>query len=203
MNEAAQPAKAHTGDLRRLTLFIRVAIAFFGATLIAIIGYTGWTANKNAIAGEKMLLDNALNQTIARMLNEQKSVAWWDDSVTNISKKKFDLDFIDTNFGVFLTETYGQNEVYILDPDNKPVYAYMDGGRAAPSTFDKRTDGIMPLVNEIRDNAAAGLSRRPDTFAAGQGGYSYGKLDDARWNQLMEINLLGVFRDLGLVADAV
>ncbi|MGZ5916928.1 MAG: hypothetical protein ACXWJ4_06340, partial [Methyloceanibacter sp.] len=61
------------------------AIALFGLLLLAIIAYAGWSANQAATERERTLLENAFNQSIARALNEQKSVAWWDDAVTKIT----------------------------------------------------------------------------------------------------------------------
>src|SRR5689334_6583008 len=114
----------YDGDLRRLTRIIRGAIAFFGVALLAIIAFAGWSANRSATDIERALLDNALNQSIAAVLDGQKSVAWWDEAVTNTQDGAINLDFVDAEFGIFLTETYGNNEIYILDAGDKPVYAY-------------------------------------------------------------------------------
>ena len=84
---------------------------------------------KPRLNGERTLVANALNQSIARVLNEQKSVAWWDDPVYKITDKAIDLEFTDANFGIFLTETYGHDEVYILNAADKPLYAFFGGKR--------------------------------------------------------------------------
>jgi len=46
-------AKHFSGDLRRLTSLIALAIAFFGVLLLAIIVYAGWTANETATERER------------------------------------------------------------------------------------------------------------------------------------------------------
>ncbi|WP_141701436.1 hypothetical protein, partial [Methyloceanibacter marginalis] len=68
-----------------MTTLISVAIAFFGLLLLAIIAYAGWSANQTAVDRERTLLDNAFNESILRVLNEQKSIAWWDDPVVKIT----------------------------------------------------------------------------------------------------------------------
>ena len=83
-------------------------------------------------SSERTLLANALNQSIARALNEQKSIAWWDDPVVKITDEAIDLEFTDANFGVFLTETYGHDEVYILNAKDQPLYAFANANDAIP-----------------------------------------------------------------------
>ena len=161
-----------------------MVIAFFGLVLLAIIAYAGWSANQTAIEREQILLDNALNQSIASVLNEQKSVAWWDDAVLNITDDAIDLDFVDANFGIFLTETYAQDEVYILNAEDKPLYAWFNEARADPSTFERHRPAIEAVVKEARDGKPnPHLKARPDSFSASQTSYRLlaGVLGVARW----------------------
>jgi sensor domain CHASE-containing protein len=172
-----------SGDLKRLTATIGAAIAFFGLLLLAIIAYAGWAANQLATEQERTLLENALNQSIARVLNEQKSVAWWDDAVVKITDKAIDLDFADANFGIFLTETYGQDEVYILNGGDRPLYAWANAERGDPSIFERRRDVAAPIITEARGGSAQNLRRRPDMFSDSQTNYRVlaGVLNVARW----------------------
>ena len=175
--------KYFSGDLRNLTKIIGVAIAFFGVLLLAIIAHTGWSANKAATETERSLLNNAFDQAIARALNEQKSVAWWDDSVLKITDEAVDLDFTNANFGIFLTETYGHDEVYILNRDNHPLYAFKDGARGDASVFELRRPTLAALIAEARSGQRSGLAPRPDTFSEAQANYHLlaGAVNAARW----------------------
>ena len=141
---------------------IAAAIAVFGVLLLAIIAYAGWSANDTAIEQESLLVENALNENIARALNEQKSVAWWDDPITKITDKAIDLEFTDANFGVFLTETYAHDEVYILNALDRPLYGFANGKRLDPSAFEKRRPALDALVAEIRRGDHSRLKARPD-----------------------------------------
>jgi diguanylate cyclase (GGDEF)-like protein len=173
------------GDLRRLTRTIGVAITFFGLVLLAIIAYTGWSDNEAAIDRERNLIENALNHRIARMLNEQKSVAWWDDAVTKITDKTIDLDFTDTEFGIFLTETYGHDEVHILDGGDRPIYSFFDAKQQDPSDFGTRRPAVEALIAEARRGRGphSNLRTRPDTFGESQSNHRIlaGPGQAARW----------------------
>lgn len=176
--------KLYAGDLRRLTRIIRAAISFFGVLLLAIIAFAGWSANKTATDSERTLVENALNQEIGAVLNGQKSVAWWDDAVNATADGALNVEFADAEFGLFLGETYGHDEIYILDTQNEAIYAYKDGARADPSIFAKRKAAIAPVVNEARNGTAnTNLKARPDEFGRAQINYKVlaGVLQTARW----------------------
>jgi sensor domain CHASE-containing protein len=162
-----------SGDLRSLTRIVGAAIAFFGLLLLAVIAYAGWSANETSRDRERTLVENALNESIARALSEQKSVAWWDDPITKITDKEIDLEFTDANFGIFLTETYSHDEVFILNAEDRPLYAFAKGERLDPSTFEQRRSALEPVIAEIRKGENSKLESRPNTFNESQGEYKF------------------------------
>ena len=182
-SEPTSQLQNHDGNVHRLMMLTAAGITFAGIALLAIIAYAGSAANRSATDRERTLLQNALNRGIARALNEQKSVAWWDDSVTKITGASIDLEFTDSNFGVFLTETYGHDEVYILNAENKPLYAFTGGARADPSAFEQRRQALEGIIGETRGTVASKLKARPDTFGADQSNYRIlgGAVGIARW----------------------
>ncbi len=179
----ASQLQHHDGNVHRLTMLTAAGITLAGIALLAIIAYAGTAANRSASERERTLLQNALNRGIARALNEQKSVAWWDDSVVKITDAAIDLEFTDSNFGVFLTETYGHDEVYILNAENKPLYAFTGGARAEPSGFEHRRKALEGIIGETRGTLPSNLKSRPDTFGADQSNYRVldGAVGIARW----------------------
>ena len=164
--------------------FTRWAISFFGLLLLVTIAFAGWSTNKAATDTERALISNAANQSIANVLDGQKSVAWWDDAVTKITPEAIDLEFTDSNFGVFLTETYGHDEVYILDGNDRPLYAFSEQTRRDPMAFEIRRANLAPVINEVRRGADTGVLRsRPDEFKNANRDYKLlgGPLETARW----------------------
>ena len=183
--QTASPSKQqhHEGNVYRLTMLTAAGITLAGMALLAIIAFAGSAANRSATERERTLLQNALNRGIARALNEQKSVAWWDDSVVKITDTSIDLEFTDSNFGVFLTETYGHDEVYILNAEDKPLYAFSGGARAETSAFEPRRKTLDAIISETRGTLPSNLKARPDTFGADQSNYRVldGAVGIARW----------------------
>ena len=154
-------------NLRRLAQVVGGTVAVASALLICVIVYTGIKANRTEVQAERARIENALNQSVARTLDQQKSVAWWDDAVRLIVDTP-DLGFIDSNFGIFLTETYGHDEVYIVDSQNKPVYAYRDQGRQEPDAFEARRQEVLQVLTATRTGGNAGLVERDDFFSERQ-----------------------------------
>lgn len=170
------------GDLRKLMNLTAAGIIAAGVLLIAIISYAASTANTSATERERILVQNALNRGILRALNEQKSVAWWDEAYAKISGAEIDLGFVDNEFGIFLTETYGHDKVFILSPEGKPVYAYTQGARADAASYQAYEHVLAPVVEDVVSGSSK-LIKRPDLFGDAHGHYRTigGQLDKARW----------------------
>lgn len=183
----AEPAQQATlrpdeSELRQLMNLSAVGILTAGILLIAIIAYAASTANSSATERERILVQNALNRGILRALNEQKSVAWWDEAYVNTKSGAMDLAFVDNEFGIFLTETYGHDKVFILSPQGQPVYAFADGARAEASSFEAYRAILAPMVEEVLTGKSK-LVKRPDLFGEAHGHYRTigDQLAKARW----------------------
>lgn len=175
--------RASDSEFRRLANLTAAGIIGAAILLIAIITFAATMANSSATERERILLQNAINRGILRALNEQKSVAWWDDAYTKTSGTGLDLNFVDTEFGIFLTETYGHDKIFILSPDDQPVYAYAGGARGSPGDFDSYRSTLDPIVEEVRSGDMSRLAQRPDLFGETQGHYRTigNALQTARW----------------------
>ena len=98
-----------------------------------------------------------------------------------ITDDAIDLEFTDANFGIFLTETYAHDEVYILNAENRPLYAFAEGKRLDPADFTKRLPELRSVIDEIRSGKHT-LTSRPNTFNESQGNYRFlTGVQIARW----------------------
>jgi diguanylate cyclase (GGDEF)-like protein len=154
---------------------IGFALIFFGAVMLAIIAYAGISANRNAVERERQLVENALDQAVSRVLNEEKAIAWWDDAVDNAQSRPLDLEWIETNIGVYFYETYGHDEIYLVDGANQPVYANIGGElqRDAHDAFTRREEVLHSVVWAARGTPDASLRIRDAAFTEDQERYSF------------------------------
>lgn len=160
-------------DLRRLTATIGAALAIFGALIMAIVAYAGFSANQAAVQRERQLVENALDQSVSRVLDQQKAIAWWDDAVIHAQMRPVDTEWLETNVGVYFNETYGHDEVLIVDSQNRPVYANVGGQIANPiATYAARRGVLDQIVREARHGADGHLRARDRAFVESQSNYS-------------------------------
>jgi diguanylate cyclase (GGDEF)-like protein len=163
----------YKNDLSRLTLLIGGALAFFGVILVGVVAYAGWSSNRTAVVRERQLVENALDQSVSRVLDQQKAIAWWDDAVAAVQKTHPDIEWLETNFGVYFFETYGHDEVIIVDGQNRPMYANVGGHIADPAqAYAAHRTVLDRIVNEARGGADGTLRRRDSAFTESQGNYN-------------------------------
>jgi diguanylate cyclase (GGDEF)-like protein len=166
---------SYRDNLQRLTLTIGGALLFFGVILVAVVAYAGWSANRTSIERERTLVENALDQAVSTILNQEKTICWWDDAVVNAQKRPLDLEWIETNIGVYFYETYGHDEVYLVDGDNQPIYANVQGKlqNNPVASYARHASQLDRVVQAARGNRDATLRVRDSAFTSDQRRYSY------------------------------
>jgi diguanylate cyclase (GGDEF)-like protein len=173
-------------ELQRLSTLSAASVSGFGLLLLGIIAFAGWSSNDSAAERERTLLQNGLNRSIVRILNEQKSVAWWDELIVNLEGDGagMNADWVNANIGVFLTETYDHSEVYVLDAGDRPVFAFAGNAPQEPRQFEQRRSALHSLIAEVRNESASPLKVRPDEFGEDQDNYRIlaGAVNNARWS---------------------
>ncbi|MBB4000532.1 putative bifunctional diguanylate cyclase/phosphodiesterase [Aureimonas pseudogalii] len=168
--------------LRGLTVGIGAAIAVSGCVLIALVVFIGLRSNSAELQAERLRIENALSQSVERALEQQKTIAWWDDAVEHVSNR-FDLAFADANFGYYFTETFGHDEVYILDGQDQPIYAFRGSERADPAAYRSRSSDLKEVVEVARGASDLPKTDRTAAFTDKQDRYKFlkGALQSARW----------------------
>jgi CHASE4 domain len=143
---SARPADA----LRRLAVLVASIQILVLIVLVSVIFIASEVMNRSALQAQVALIDNAISKVVTGVSHEQKSVAFWDESAKKFKPGFNDRNWANVEIGRFLTETYGHTELYILSPENKPIYAYVNGAPAEPKSYLKHTALFETLVKDIR-----------------------------------------------------
>jgi diguanylate cyclase (GGDEF)-like protein len=136
----------------RLAFLNSAAIAVFGIMLMGIIYLAGTLANNSAIDRDRQQIDNAISKRLGQILLEQKSVAWWDDAVERIAQPQKNLVWLNENFGIYLAQSLGHDEVYILDSKNRPIYGSKNKTIVDVKKFYSREALLQNQIQKVRDS---------------------------------------------------
>jgi diguanylate cyclase (GGDEF)-like protein len=117
-----------------------------------------WAVNKsNDVSAERQLrtTDRSIRAVVQELAQQQEMVAVWDDAVLELNKSPRDLKWLDANLGVWLSKTFGQDEVYILDERNEPIDATIAAARVSTQNFERVRSNINALVEGIRGGSGS------------------------------------------------
>lgn len=166
MNAVAEKMHAKAAPSGDRTLALRVT-AILTALAIAVIlasVYAGMVMNSSALAVESGIIEKEIDRLVIKTLDEQKSVALWDEAIERIGRN--DVKWIDDEIGTYLVGTYGHDLVVVLD--GKGHILYLKGRHDAERTSGHAIAAMAPLVDEIRGGAKRHWIRRDTNFLSQQ-----------------------------------
>lgn len=154
-------ARAGHGADRKLALRITAILMGLAIAVIAGAVYAGIAMNSAALGIESGIIEKEINRVVLKTLDEQKSVALWDEPLERIARR--DFDWVDEEIGSYLTGTYGHDLVIILDGNGRILYEHQrnPGAGAAVRTLS----AAKPLLSEIRGGPRRKWVKRDANFA--------------------------------------
>lgn len=163
LKTAGQPQNAGNGPHsdRQLTTRITAVLAALAFAVIAATLYAGIKMNESALGIESGIIEKEINRVVVKTLDEQKSVALWDEAVDRIGRR--DLEWIDNEIGSYLSGTYGHDRVLVLGSDGSVIYEHDRQGNRRGAMRDLAA--ARPLLEEIRSGQARHWVKRDGKFS--------------------------------------
>jgi diguanylate cyclase (GGDEF)-like protein len=154
-----------TTSLSRQISYLSFALA---ATLVAIIGSFSWwaasTIDERSMARQASAVQRGLTEALERIPVEQDSSVAWDDAVLNLrAGNEF---WIADNLAEWMSDYFGHNRVYILDPNNAPVRSVSESVRVDNRLYSFDTHALDPLVHDLRAQMASRSTGLEDSTSA-------------------------------------
>jgi len=158
-------------DVRHGRQIITVAaiVLLLALAGILVIGLAGTSMNRDATDTQTQLLDNAISQNVVDALNDVHSVAVWDVAAREMERHPADIDWMDVEIGKYLTAVSGHDAVWVLDPDDRPIYGYSSGTRLPPSSIAPFSADVAELVRIVRSGKEDGRRIRDFNFRNARG----------------------------------
>lgn len=146
---------------RQLTTRITAILAALAFAVIAATVYAGIKMNQSALGIESGIIEKEINRVIVKTLDEQKSVALWDEAVKRIDER--DNEWIDNEIGSYLSGTYGHDQVLVLGGDDAIVYEH--DRRGGHGDAERALSVARPLLEELRSGRSRQWVKRDGKFS--------------------------------------
>ncbi|SEI78845.1 periplasmic sensor diguanylate cyclase/phosphodiesterase [Sphingomonas sp. OV641] len=121
---------------------------------IAIVGFgLFWSAGRSdTISVERQVrtVQRAVQTSLADIQLQQETVAVWDDLVVKLRAPELDAAWIDANIGLWLHKLFGHDRVFLVNAQDRIVYAMVDGRRVQEDLRDQNAPGLAPLLASLR-----------------------------------------------------
>lgn len=130
-------------------------------TAVLVIGVVLWSAARSdQVTRDRQFqtVSDAITLGLQKIPFDQESVAYWDDAVLNV-RKAFDVKWVDVNLGVWMYDYFKHDRVYILNAQDRVLYAMADGKQVALTT-DRPNNLVGALATEVRGKIEAGSSEK-------------------------------------------
>jgi diguanylate cyclase (GGDEF)-like protein len=116
----------------------------------AVLQFSTSRTDELALTRQTQRVKVGIEQSLNAVTVDQEASTLWDDAVIRTRERPLDLDWIDNNLGIWFNTYYKIDETYLLDPQNRPIYAMQDGRRAAPATFVRVAGPSLELATQLR-----------------------------------------------------
>lgn len=136
---------------------VATATAAGVVTLAAVVGILLSVARHADLDAEAHERKQVVHGLIGAMREKEDWIAGqadWDDALLNLGVA-FNPDWARANVGQYFSNLGHFERAYVLDADNRPVYAMSDGADVAPSQFEGARSAAGPLIRKIREAEAS------------------------------------------------
>ncbi|MBU2368643.1 MAG: bifunctional diguanylate cyclase/phosphodiesterase [Alphaproteobacteria bacterium] len=128
---------------------------------LATLGW--WAAVKiddRSIARETKALRTGLAELLDRIPHEQDSSVVWTEAVVNV--RAGNDQWIAENLAEWLSDYFGHDRVYLIDPDGEPIRAVERGQRVSLLAYERDRAAIGPMIAELRRKMAVASVENAD-----------------------------------------
>lgn len=137
-------------------ILVPIIVATLCAVLATAFGLYWATSRSDQISIDRQVreTERAVSNSIDALAHDQEIVAIWDDLSLEVRKQYPRWDWVTDNIGAWLYDLFGHDHVYILDGQDRAVYAAIDGAQAAPIRYAAVEGDLKHLIDSVRGRTA-------------------------------------------------
>ncbi|WP_114952196.1 putative bifunctional diguanylate cyclase/phosphodiesterase [Sphingosinicella terrae] len=154
--EAAAAGGRFSGAVART-----VAAIVLGALVIAGLALHWATRESDRVSVERQAQGalHAIHTSIDELALQQETVAVWDDAASYLLAERRDMQWIHDNMGSWLHRIFRHDAAYILDGEDRLIYATAGGERVPLARLETAARSLAPLVRLVRDPRGVAAGR--------------------------------------------
>ena len=149
------------GPVRAVILPTALILFLLAAMVWGVLDFSTSKTDEIAVRRQAQRVQIAIEQSLKSVKVDQEASTLWDDAVVRTRQKPLDRDWIDDNLGTWFHTYYHIDEVYLLDPRDRPIYAMVGGDRAPLRSFARISGPALDLARQLRARLVIARSLAP------------------------------------------
>ncbi|QNP42402.1 EAL domain-containing protein [Sphingomonas daechungensis] len=141
---------------RAVVLPAALTLALLAAMVGTILHFSTSESDRIALERQDRLVRIAVRETMDDVAVDQEASTFWDDAVVQVRKTPLDPLWLDNNLGIWFHTYYRHDETYLLNAQDKAVYAMQAGRRARPASFARVAGPVLKLADGLRRKLTTG-----------------------------------------------
>lgn len=125
-----------------------------GGLAMLLLSWSAQRSDEVSFERQEELVHVVVSQLRARVAHDQESATVWDKAVTEV--RADDTSWMDNNLGTWMHTYFGFDGAYVLNPADRPIYAFANRAIAKPAVYAAIASKVDPLVNELRKKMRGG-----------------------------------------------
>lgn len=141
----------------RLRIFAPIVLLMFGIITLSAGGLYWSTKRSDAVslAAQINTTRRALDASVDELALQQETVAIWDDAALKLQEKTLDRTWLRDNITLWLPKIFGQDEVIIVDGQDRLMEASVGGIVVPASHYRAREPDLRPILHKLRGDLTA------------------------------------------------
>lgn len=140
-----------------------IAIAL-AAMMLFVSSRFATSVDEQSLAREQEVVTNGLAEYQSEIGRRVVPQVVWDEAVINLDNR-FSPEWAADNVALFLSQTGGFDETFVLDSDNQVVFAGDDGAPTSSALYDRYAEAVAPILSRLRQ-AESGRGRAAEDIRA-------------------------------------
>lgn len=125
-----------------------------GACAFLLLFWSARQSDRISFQRQKQVVAHVVSQLRSQIAYSQESSTVWDVAIEKV--RADDTQWMDSDLGTWMHTYFGFDGAYVLNPQNRPIYAFANGTMTNPDAYDAIQKQVEPLIKAMRQEMRDG-----------------------------------------------